>query len=1749
MRIEHIEFRIEQQCSVIELIENAHKNLTKIESSRITRIRVSTRIEALKEQWLLFTNNNDAITLATSKLQSEERTKVKECAYFRDNLYSRTYDRYLENLEKMNELLESHQEFDLRPLSSSSVSQTMPQSTICHAPRLPRIDLPKFNGNLADWLPFRDLFVSLVISNQAISAVEKLQYLTSSLQGSAAHLLKNTALTADNFQKSWDALVSFYENKRLLVNSALQSLFSIKKLTNESASDIEYLYTSIMQVYRTLETLNRPIQAWDDILVFMITQRLDSESIKTWENCLGPSKEPPTWEQLRDFLLTRMLSLQAVEKSQAFRQPLNSRPPARSHFTGTNESSKTEPHRNLSCPLCSEKHYIANCSRYQQLTPKQRKETVTQKGCCFNCLGFHQVSKCKSTRRCNRCGKRHHSSLHVQENVFHAPPSSTNFKINGDHASTDHLENKSVNHGAPAQTNEHSIIALATAQVKARNPLGDAVRIRALLDQGSEITLITETLVQRLRLARESTTFPILGIGATTACHTRGIVNVSITPHFDSSKVIALKAHILPKLTASIPSVDSKILEWPHLRNIQLADPQLSNSGKIDLLIGADSYGQLLEGSILKGPVHSPTAQLTTLGWVISGPATESSSTSNRQTLHCSVDHDLCNMLEKFWHQEEIFLKNETTLSISDRQCEDHFRSNHARDSESGKYVVRLPFKASSAELGDSQFSAIRMLEHMHRKFDSSPLFFKAYSDFMEEYERLDHMRKVPANAQDPDESFYLPHHGVIRESSTTTKLRVVFNGSCKLKTGKSINEILHTGEKLQTDLFDVILWFRQFKYIFSSDIEKMYRQIRIHPDDWKFQRILWKTNEKIEKYELTTVTYGLACAPFLALRCVKQLIQDEGRKFPLAVDILSKGRYVDDVFGGADTISEAQVKARQTLDLCMAGGFPLRKWNSNHKSVLNSIPAEYQTTTASVVFHDNIIHALGLSWNTSSDTLQFKLRPLKSTSCTKRTVLSQIAQFFDPLGLLSPIFILAKIFMQELWSLKLGWDDPLPPPQQKSWQELLSMLNHLEDLTIPRWTGTFSTMIIELHGFCDASQLAMAAVVYVRTFNPQNRITVTLVCSKTKVAPIKRVTIPRLELAAAVILTKLTSHCCEVLNLRDAPCYLWTDSAIVNTWLNNHPSRWKDFVHNRVCYIQETLPSAQWRHVPGNCNPADCATRGMSAKSLQAHTLWWHGPSWLIQDSAQWPNNPFPTPDSSIQLEERAKNKSKVSCVTIPSESWSLLNKYSSLNRLLKITALCQRAKKLFRKELTVIPGQFLTPSEIEGAKKYWIKQIQQQDFAAEIKSIKQGENLAKSNPLVRLTPYLDEDNLLRVGGRLENSTLSKTAKHPYILSNTNYFAHLIISQAHEKTLHGSTQETLSYVRNEYWIVGGRAPIRSYIIKCVKCTRFRKANAQQLMGQLPPSRVNPSRAFLNTGVDYAGPFSLKPWKGRTTRTYKAWVALFVCLATSAIHLELVTDYSSDGFIAAYKRFVGRRGICATLTSDCGTNFKGADQELQKLFSATTQEFQQLASLIANDGTKWIFNPPSAPHFGGKWEAGVKSFKYHFRRVAGSSLLTYEEMNTILIQIEAILNSRPLSPLTNDPDDLDVLTPAHFLLGQSLTVIPEPNLEHLQVSRLSRWQHLSQMIQSFWTRWSKEYLQRHHSIYKWNQSADQLSEGTLVFVIDERYPPAKWALGRIMQLHPGKDNLARVATVKTSTNIFKRPIAKLCPLNIEFSTD
>ncbi|XP_070141656.1 uncharacterized protein [Drosophila kikkawai] len=516
------------------------------------------------------------------------------------------------------------------------------------------------------------------------------------------------------------------------------------------------------------------------------------------------------------------------------------------------------------------------------------------------------------------------------------------------------------------------------------------------------------------------------------------------------------------------------------------------------------------------------------------------------------------------------------------------------------------------------------------------------------------------------------------KRNSTTTKVRVVFNASNPSSNGNSLNDILHAGPVLQSDLTIQILQWRFFQYVFNADITKMYRQIRVNPDHTRFQRILFRNKcGELCDYELDTVPFGVNCAPFLAIRVLQQLAQDIRGQYPLASDIISNFMYVDDVLAGAHTRQSAVLAIKELRLALESAGFPLRKWTSNERRLLQAIPREHLVSADFLELEDaSTAKTLGIRWQATSDSFFFvpMVIPLQP-AYTKREVLSQIAKLFDPAGWLSPFVIRVKIFMQEICLRELGWDQPLPTDLVTKWQEFLKGYPTLREIRIPRWVRFHPAAKVQYHAFCDASQDAYGAAIFVRV-ETADGCCAHLLASKTRVAPVRSISIPRLELCGAVLLTELAASVISELPPKAYEIFYWTDSTIVLAWLGKPACTWTTFVANRVAKIEQRTNESKWGHVRSEDNPADLAIRGVPPQELKDSTLWWHGPAWLPLMQVQWPSEPLVNPET--EMEQRPI---KCHSATVP-PAVDILERFSTFDRALRVLAYVIRFAKNCKKE-----------------------------------------------------------------------------------------------------------------------------------------------------------------------------------------------------------------------------------------------------------------------------------------------------------------------------------------------------------------------------------------------------------------------------------------------------------------------------------
>ncbi|GFS51319.1 uncharacterized protein TNCV_3533651 [Trichonephila clavipes] len=427
----------------------------------------------------------------------------------------------------------------------------------------------------------------------------------------------------------------------------------------------------------------------------------------------------------------------------------------------------------------------------------------------------------------------------------------------------------------------------------------------------------------------------------------------------------------------------------------------------------------------------------------------------------------------------------------------------------------------------------------------------------------------------------------------------------------------------------------------------------------------------------------------------------------------------------------------------------------------------------------------------------------------------------------------------------------------------------------------------------------------------------------------------------------------------------------------------------------------------------------------LKVHKLWWSGPQWLSQDSLH-----FPSIDLSTSCEEDVKCEEKSS------------------------TVLTNRGVKDSSKE-------------VDDATKIVIQTAQESQFHSEIQLLKKKHPLPNSSKLLPLGIFLDTDGIIKVGGRLKNSSLSPIQKHPILLPKSHHLTNLVIQHFHHINLHSGPQLTLCCIRQKFWIPSGRGVVGRLLSKCQTCFRFKAKSGEQLMGNLPANRLSAGRAFLNVGIDFGGPFITKPNVSRSKVKLKSYLALFICMATKAVHLEVVSDLSANAFLAAFRRFISRRGKPTNTFSDNATNFKGASsyvkEQLKLIKSVEVQNF------VTQESITWHFIPPTAAHISGLWEAGIKSTKQLLIKTMKSAVLNFEELVTLVTQIEACLNSRPLTPLSNDPQDLQPLTPGHFLIGAPMASFPE-EVPSQPACLKKRWNLIQHLRSQFWKRWHLEYL-------------------------------------------------------------------------------
>ncbi|XP_023243823.1 uncharacterized protein LOC111641822 [Centruroides sculpturatus] len=843
------------------------------------------------------------------------------------------------------------------------------------------------------------------------------------------------------------------------------------------------------------------------------------------------------------------------------------------------------------------------------------------------------------------------------------------------------------------------------------------------------------------------------------------------------------------------------------------------------------------------------------------------------------------------------------------------------------------------------------------------------------------------------------------------------------------------------------------------------------------------------------------------------------------------------DNFSAGDDTDPAVIQIyRDITDMMGQIQLPMAKWATNSE-LLKKL---WEDTNIAYTQKTRI---LGVDWDTAKDEFSIDYNGVVSDAVehpgTKRLLLAATSRFYDPLGLFAPVSITGKIIFQDTWLRGLQWDEVLPADISTHWKHWLEDLQHLSFVSIPRWIKTTRLNLhrANIHVFCDASERAYGAVIYIRTNLPSG-ISTCLLCSKARLAPIKRVTLPRLELLAALVGCRLLKYITTETNLQRESAVLWSDAKVILGWIRGHPNRWKTFVQNRVSEIQSITNPNQWRHCPGTDNPADHLSRGLTAEHLRSCTSWWRGPQWLSQTEEYWPANDHPTP-SDCATEER---KHVVTLHTAAYIELLDISRFSSYIRLLRVTAWILRFITLCKiHPRNNHPKGELSADEVSSARDHWIRSVQKTYFANELIALNSGALISEKSPNYRFHPFLS-NGILKVGGRLQFADVRASTQHPILLDGRHTFTRLLIMDCHLRLGHLGTRVVLANLREEFWILRARQVIKTVLHRCLPCQRQRSQPYQETEAPLPPDRVLPSPPFSITGVDFAGPLYIR--KGQSIE--KSYITLFTCATTRAVHLELSSSMSTDSFLLCLQCFVGRRGLPRKIYSDNAKSFHAANKELRDLWQSLSDK--QIAHYSAHHGITWIFNVEKAAWWGGWWERMVGSVKRCLRKILGKSLVNAEQMSTVLTGVEAALNNRPLVH-NYDTEEPEALTPSHFLIGKRISDLPEPN-NHTPIHDLVRqWRHLQSIIDSFWRRWQKEYLldlQSFHQVRRVKKKLPPPREGALVLLREDSLPRQMWRTAVIEELITGRDGCVRTCRLRLpDQKRISRPIQLVLPLEAE----
>ncbi|UYV84495.1 hypothetical protein LAZ67_X002373 [Cordylochernes scorpioides] len=1577
--------------------------------------------------------------------------------------------------------------------------------------RLPKLEFKKFGGEPREWITFWSQF-STIDRDPQMPPETKFQYLfqATAENSEAREAVESFPPSADNYPKVIEYIKSRFGEDEMLVEIYVRDLLQnvLQNVRAEGKMSVVKLYDRLETQLRALETLGVARDKFAAMLYPLVESALPEDTLRVWERSqytVSGRGVQDKLTQLMTFLKTEVKGESRVNMAKAAfkidnnqdakddrsnRKSLSKKNtgikmPSATDLANTTQIANTTRMRN-NCIFCGNGHPSQECYSGQRMHLPEKKDKAKGKNVCFWCLfPGHAFKKCRIKPRCPVCGGKHYAimcpTLEAQK-TSHLQKAE--LKISGESPAT---EQEAANQFTSTTLNNATVggVYLQTLIVKISGPKGKH-NVRVLLDCGSQRSYISKRMVDALGLKRVqqvTLTHNLFGGGEIRQKkHNVYKVNVSSLNNEYMDDLKFLDQEVICGHISQVQ--DHTILNELKARGINLTDIYQGEERPIHMLIGSDLLSGILTGrmQILQSGV---VATETKLGWTVMGPAI-----GNDMEDSCLIVTSLhVNSfdVQDLWKLDVLGIMDAAeTKSRKDliEASSTHFKETVKRD-ESGRYIVSLPWIAGHPPVPVNRRTTEKRLLTTTRNVQGKML-YEEYDTIFEEWEK----EKIIEEVEDKwEECNYLPHRPVLKDSHTTP-IRPVFDASCKKKGLPSLNQCLEKGDNLIELIPDLLLRFRLGKYGIIADIRKAFLQIQVREEDREFLRFLWwkKDQKTLKFYRHCRVVFGLTSSPFLLAATIKYHLSPPQFQDNRCAELLARSFYVDNFILSLSSTHDVKKIIKESSDIMMQAKFELRDWMWNEPGITEQDPASM----------------LGMKWHLQTNTIAINVQSLKNIdeekSITKRSILSACHRIFDPIQFTCPATIKIKKMVQDAWKENKSWDEPLNEDRRVEFIKWRKQALELDQIKIPRWILPIKGRTT-LHVFCGASAIAYATVIFMRIENA-SVIVVRFVEARNRLATIKRITIPRLELLACLIGARLLVHVLE--NLEESPekIQCWTDSSPALYWIQQQEN-WAQFVSNRVKEITTLTKNEDWNHVAGEHNPADLPSRGESPSKF-IKSGWWEGTKWLQEKKEDWPVSKVQYDLEAIE-EERRKTVVAGFVAKKPEENPWYLNLYEG-KREVTLTQILRVIAWMLRFKPSEYKGDVISQEELDSAEKSLVKIIQSESIGEEDPKMKQ------------LHAFQDKEGLWRVKTRIVNRNDDELFRLPILIPTNHPVTELIVKSVHEKMYHCGAQTLRSVLREKFWIPKARQLVRLVIHKCPRCRRFETKRVDVPEASLPQHRVRDVVVFEVTGIDLGGPLYLEDGQ-------KVWFVIFTCGVYRAVHLELVTSLSTEALVGAVERFVARRGCPAVIYSDNGTNLVGLRNELYRV----------------NFGVKWKLNPPAAPWWGGWIERIVGLTKKLLRRLLGKRVVNYEEMVTILENCERVINARPLTYIAEDNDDLVPLTPEMFL--REPRAEGEIDLNEFRCNFGKSYEKRKRLLKDFRKRFRSEYLGLlvHHDNRKKQR---QLKVEDIVLVEVENRKQINWPMGKITKVFPGTDNVRRLVEVKTKSGFMKRAVQRLFPLEV-----